>query len=257
MGILTYNQRIIRTAGLNVDEAVDLIRGKAGTPVTLEIAREKEESLLTFTIIRDNIIIPTLDTETRGDTFIISLYNFDAMAEADFRKAMGEFASSPATNLVLDLRGNPGGFLDAAVGIASYFVPAGEIIVREQSEGNEDENGTHISKGYQLTKQPNKMAVLIDGGSASASEIVAGALHEHDIAILIGTQSFGKGSVQELIPLSHDTALKLTIAQWLTPNGISISKEGLTPDIVVERTADDVTAGKDPQLDAALESVHK
>ncbi len=243
------------TAGLNVDEAVDLIRGEPGTSVILEIAREGEAEFLSFTVIRDTIVVPTLDTETKENTFIISLYNFDALASTEFRKAMGEFAQSPAENLLLDLRGNPGGFLDAAVDIASYFVPAGEVIVSEHSDGNPEENTSHLSKGFTLAKQPKKMAILIDGGSASASEIVAGALHEHDIAKLIGTQSFGKGSVQELIPLSHNTALKMTIAKWLTPKGTSISDGGLTPDIVVEKTADDITAGKDPQLDAALKEL--
>ena len=243
------------TYGLSVDEAVKRIRGEAGTEVTLEIAREKTEGLLTFKIVRDNIVVPTLATETRGDVFIVSLYNFDAMATTDFREAMREFTLSPATRLIIDLRGNPGGFLDAAVDIASYFVPAGEIIVSEHSEKDEAENGEHVSKGFVLSKKPEKIAVLINEGSASASEIVAGALQEHDVATLVGAQSFGKGSVQELIPLTFDTSLKLTIAQWLTPKGNSISDGGLTPDIAIENEPGTIGTPNDAQLNKALEIV--
>lgn len=240
------------TAGMNVDDAVGLIRGEEGTVVTLEVLRDGHDDFLTFDIIRDIIVIPTLDTETRGDTFIISLYNFDANAPSEFRKAMNAFVASNADNLILDVRGNPGGFLDAAVDIASYFVPAGDIIVEERYDGDDVDDVVHRSRGYVLRRAPARMVVLVDEGSASASEIVAGALQEHDVATLVGAQTFGKGSVQELIPITSDTALKLTVAQWLTPEGNSISDGGLTPDVIVEASNDELI---DLQLERALEIV--
>ncbi len=242
------------TAGITVDEAVNLIRGEPGTVVQLGIRRGEGE-MQTIPVTRDIISIPTLETETRGDVFIISLYNFDALSLSDFRRAMTEWGSSPADKLILDLRGNPGGYLESAVSIASYFVPTGDVIVRERVDGEADEV-VHRSKGLVLNKQPKKIVVLVNEGSASASEILAGALQEHHLATLVGTKTFGKGSVQELIPITLTTSLKLTVAQWLTPNGNSISKGGLTPDVVAEITLDDIAAGKDPQMDRALEIVH-
>ncbi|MEK7606011.1 MAG: S41 family peptidase [Patescibacteria group bacterium] len=243
------------TSGLTVDEAVKRIRGEEGTEVVLEIAREGADEFLTFTLVRAKIVVPTLKTEVRNNVFILSLYNFDALATMRFKQAMQEFAQSSADRMIIDLRGNPGGFLDAAVDIASYFVPAGDIIVSERSEKDEEQNKEHLSKGYVLPKKPAKIIVLINGGSASASEIVAGALKEHDIATLVGTQSFGKGSVQELIPITFDTSLKVTVAQWYTPDGTSISLEGLAPDVVVETEPGTVGTPDDLQLEKALELV--
>ncbi len=244
------------TAALTVDEAVGKIRGEPGTVVTLGITREGSDEILSIPVTRDTISIPTLDTEVRGNTFIISLYNFDALSASEFRNAMGMFERSSADRLILDMRGNPGGFLDAAVSIASYFIPAGEVIVAEHADKAE-EDVVHRSRGFTLKKEPKKMVVLVDGGSASASEIVAGALQEHGRALLVGTQTFGKGSVQELIPITLSTSLKLTVAQWLTPNGVSISEGGLTPDVVVDVTPEDIEAGRDLQLERALQEVEK
>jgi len=242
------------TNGLSVDEAVDLIRGEPGTSVDITFFREGETEPRELTIVREKIIVPTLDSELRADgIFVISLYNFDAHATADFRQAIKEFSATKSDKLIIDVRGNPGGYLDAAVSIASYFLPEGEVIVRESIDGAEET--VYRSKGYARTTKPLKMVVLVDGGSASASEILAGALQENNIAKLVGSQTFGKGSVQELISITGDTSLKLTIAQWLTPGGTSISKEGLTPDIIVERTAEDFEAEKDPQLDAAVADI--
>lgn len=243
------------TAGITVDEAVNLIRGEPGTDVVLGVGRGEGETL-TISITRDIISIPTLETETRSDVFIISLYNFDALSASDFRRAMAEWGSSSADKLIIDLRGNPGGFLESAVSIASYFVPTGEIIVRERIDGESDEI-VHRSKGFTLNKKPKKMVVLVDEGSASASEILAGALKEHDLATLVGMQTFGKGSVQELVPITLSTSLKLTVAQWLTPDGNSISDGGLTPDVVVDLTLEDIEAEKDPQMEKALELIHE
>ncbi len=240
------------TGDMSVDEAVKNIRGPVGTKVILTIARKGEKELLTKTITRDSIQIPTMDTELRPDgIFVMHLYNFGATAPSEMRKGLKQFLQSGSTKLILDLRGNPGGYLEGAVDIASWFLPAGSVIVSEDFGGKETPN-IHRSKGYNIFKDNWKMVVLVNEGSASASEILAGALQEHKRAVLVGTKTFGKGSVQELIKITPDTSLKVTIARWLTPNGISISQNGLTPDIKVERTPEQYLSGEDPQLDAAV-----
>ncbi len=240
------------TAELSADEAVKRIRGDIGTDVVLTLARDGSDELLTFTITRENISIPTLDTELRSDgIFLISLYNFDAKSPEQVRQALTEFVASKSTKLILDLRGNPGGFLDASVDIASYFLPEGAVVVREKFDQGREED-VYRSAGYPLLENTFDMVVLVDEGSASASEILAGALQEHDIATIVGQKTFGKGSVQELIPISGGGSLKLTVGEWTTPEGKSISDGGLTPDILIERTFEDFEAGKDPQLDSAV-----
>lgn len=245
------------TEGIGVDEAVQRIRGEKGTEVKFTIFRKGEAEFRDVTVVRDTITIPTSKTEVRGDVFVISLYSFNAISELEIQKALREYVKSDKKKLILDLRGNPGGYLQSAVTIGSYFLPLGKTIVRESFGGGIKEE-VYRSSGRELgTHAPEKMVVLIDGGSASASEILAGALQEHGVATLVGAQSFGKGSVQELVPLDDGSSLKVTVARWLTPNGISISEGGLTPDIAVERTAEDRTAEKDPQMDAALEFLAK
>lgn len=245
------------TEGMNVDEAVQLIRGEKGTKVTLTIFRKGEDGFREIEVTRDTITIPTSKTEIKDNAFIISLYSFNAISEAEMQAALRAYVRSGKKNLIIDLRGNPGGYLQSAVSIASYFLSAGKVVVRENfGEGIEE----HIyrSSGKTLDGHtPEKIVVLVDGGSASASEILAGALQEHSVAKLIGSQTFGKGSVQELVKLDDGSSLKVTVARWLTPNGKSISEGGLTPDIVVERTQEDRVAEKDPQLDAALEYLKK
>lgn len=241
------------TEGMGIDEAVRLIRGEKGTEVTLTMYRQGNTEFTDFVVVRDTITIPTSKTEVRDDVFLITLYSFNAIAEAEMQSALREYVKSGKRKLVLDLRGNPGGYLQSAVSIASYFLPLGKTIVREHYGDTTDED-VYRSSGKELgTHKPEKFVVLVDGGSASASEILAGALKEHGVATVIGSQTFGKGSVQELIELDAGSSLKVTIARWLTPNGLSISEGGLTPDIVVERTAEDRMAERDPQLDAALE----
>jgi carboxyl-terminal processing protease len=154
--------------------------------------------------------------------------------------------------LVLDLRGNPGGYLQTAVSVASYFLPAGKVIVNE-SFRDESKNEVFRSRGRQIQLfTPENLVVLVDGGSASAAEIVAGALQDHGVATIIGAQTFGKGSVQELLNLDGGSSLKVTVARWLTPNGTSISNGGLTPDILIARTPQQRVAEEDPQKDAAI-----
>ncbi|HRY62976.1 MAG TPA: S41 family peptidase, partial [Candidatus Paceibacterota bacterium] len=185
--------------------------------------------------------------------FVVRLFNFSAPSADLFRDALRKFIFSGSDKLVLDLRGNPGGYLEAAVDMASWFLPSGKVIVSEEFGTNSNQApNIHRSKGYNIfDPKVLKMAILIDKGSASASEILAGALNEHGVAKLVGEKSFGKGSVQELIPVTGDTFLKITVAKWMTPNGHSISDFGLTPDIIVPITKEDIAAGKDPQLERA------
>jgi len=245
----------ISTEDMSIDEAVNLIRGEKGTEVALEIYREGTFALLNISVTRDTINIPTVETEQQEDVFIISLYSFNALAERRMAEALNEYQKSGTNKLIIDLRGNPGGYLQSAVAISSYFLPAGEVIVREQfSEGATEE--VYRSSGKTLGQStPEELVVLINGGSASASEIVAGALSQRGGATLIGETSFGKGSVQELVNLPNGSSLKVTIARWLTPDGTSISKGGLVPDISIKRSVEQMQANEDPQLAAALRYV--
>lgn len=240
------------SSGMATEQAVTLIRGKSGTTVTLTVSRDGVEQPFKVSIVRAKIDVPTVKTEEKGDVFVISLYSFTANSANLFRNALKEFIDSGHHKLVLDLRGNPGGYLDAAVDMASWFLPSGATIVREDF-GKGREERVLRSKGFDIFTDKLRMVVLVDGGSASASEILAGALAENDVAELVGVKTFGKGSVQELVPITDDTSLKVTIARWLTPNGHSISQQGIEPEHVVERTQADVAARKDPQMERALE----
>ena len=241
------------TASLTTDEAVGLIRGEKGTQVSFTVFRDGEEEPFEVKVTRAVIDIPTISTEElSGGVFLIELYNFSANSPNLFRQALREFIISGKSRLVIDLRGNPGGYLEAAIDMASWFLPAGKVIVREDF-GAEREEKIYRSKGYDVFNENLKLAILVNGGSASASEILAGALREHNRAILVGEKTFGKGSVQELVSITPETSLKVTIARWLTPNGLSISKAGIVPDEIVEMTTEDRKAGRDPQLKRAIE----
>jgi carboxyl-terminal processing protease len=240
------------TERMNLDEAVSLIRGERGTTVNLSLYRDGSLELLELAIVRDVITIPTIKTEEVGDVFVISLYNFNALAESGMQNALRAYTESGKKKLLLDLRGNPGGFLQSSISIASYFLPTGKVVLRE-SFGGETEEVLYRSQGRMLGSfAPEDMVILVDGGSASASEILAGALQEYKVATIIGDTTFGKGSVQELVRLPNGSSLKVTIARWFTPEGRSISEGGLEPDIFVERTPEDRVNEVDPQKDAAL-----
>ena len=244
------------TSGLNTGEAIKIIKGKKGTKVKFTLVREGVKEPLIIEVIRDVINIPTIDTEIKGDVFIIRLYNFSAISSNSFRGALRKFVESGKYKMVIDLRGNPGGYLESAVDMASWFLPSGKVVVKEDFK-NEKDTQIFRSKGYNIFNNQLKLVILIDGGSASASEILAGALHEHGIATLVGTQSFGKGSVQELVEITSDTSLKVTIARWLTPKGTSISNGGLTPDVVVKFDEKEFLKGVDNQLEKAIEILNK
>lgn len=241
------------TNDMSIDGAIDLIHGQKGTSVTLTVLRQGESKTRDITIVRDNIQIPTIDTELRSDgIFVIKFYSFSENSALLFRDALVKFINSKSSKLILDLRGNPGGYLESAVNISSWFIDEGDVIL---SEDRGDGSKPHIyrSHGPRLFTDNLDFIVLVDGGSASASEILAGALHDHGIATLVGEKTFGKGSVQELVKITDDTSLKVTVAKWLTPNGVSISLKGIDPDVKVPITQKDLDANRDPQLDKAVE----
>lgn len=241
------------TLEMSTDQAVKLIRGPGGTKVKITFLVQGTGKPVVRTITRDVINIPTLDTSTKpGGIFVIRLYSFTAESPNLFRNALREFVLSGNHKLILDLRGNPGGYLDAAWDMASWFLSAGKIVVKEDF-GKNGSPKLYRSKGYDVFNSNLKMLILVDSGSASASEILAGALKEQGIAKLVGTKTFGKGSVQELVSVTPDTSLKVTIAHWLTPNGHNLSHEGLEPDYKVEPTDKDIQNKNDVQMNRAIE----
>jgi len=245
------------TSGLNIETAVKLIRGDIGTTVTLLILSDGEKEPREIKIVRETINIPTLDTELREDgIFVIKLYSFSANSAELFHKALKEFSLTKSNKLLLDLRGNPGGYLDASVSMASWFLEGGKTVVIEDY-GNNLKQKIYRSQGYNIFNDSLKFVILIDSGSASASEILAGAMQDYKKAIIVGEQSYGKGSVQELVNITPDTFLKITVANWLTPNGNSISEKGLTPDYEILFTKKDIDNNIDPQLNKAVELLNK
>jgi carboxyl-terminal processing protease len=247
--VLTINGK--STEGISTDEAVKLIRGPKGSTVTFGIDRNGVQKELKA--VRDTIEVPTINHtyDPKTGVYTIALYEFSANSADLFDGAFKDFQSTGSKKLIIDLRGNPGGYLEAAVRMASHFLPSGTTVVTEDYKGKQ-ENLVHKSTGSGGLPNGTKVAILIDQGSASASEIFSGALQDNKAATLIGTRSFGKGSVQELVSVGK-ASLKVTVARWLTPSGRSISDGGLTADIKVERTQDDVTAGKDPQMTRAVQ----
>ncbi|MEK7599098.1 MAG: S41 family peptidase [Patescibacteria group bacterium] len=238
------------SSDLTLDEAVRLIRGKKGTEVVLAVLRGNEDKTREIKVVRDVIQIPLLETESRASgIFIIRLFSFSEKSPLAFRQALRQMVESGADKIIIDFRNNPGGFLEAAVDIASWFLPPGKVVVKEDfGKGQET---IHRSRGYNVFNNV-PVVILVNGGSASASEIVAGALQDYGIARLVGAKTFGKGSVQEMVPITAETALKVTIARWLTPLGRSISENGLAPDVAVEGASENESA-VDPQLDKAIE----
>lgn len=240
------------TADLLLDEAVRLIRGERGTTVKLLVLRDNFDNPKEYSIVRDTIKVQILTTEREENgIFVIKLHHFTENAASEFRKAVQEFYDSQSQKLVLDLRNNPGGFLNVSIDIASWFLPAGEIVARERyGDGEED---IYRSNGYRLFESV-PMVVLVNEGSASASEILAGALRDVRDIKLVGAKTFGKGSVQEVLPLPGGSSLKITIAKWLTPHGDEINNKGLEPDVKVTLPpTEDQDPAKDPILEKGIE----
>jgi carboxyl-terminal processing protease len=246
----------VASSGYSLDEAVKRIRGAKGTSVKLTIFREGDEETRDITVERGIISVKSVRSETKeGNIAYIRVSRFGEDTDALFTEAVKKAASDQSKGVIIDLRSNPGGFLDTAVEMASFMLPSGQIVVIEE-DGAGKRKELKARGGDILSALPT--VVLINEGSASASEILAGALRENrDNVTLIGKKSYGKGSVQELIPVGKDTAVKITVARWLTPEGHQINKAGITPDIEVGMTAEDRENKRDPQLDRALEELKK
>lgn len=239
---------------LSVSEAVSKIRGPEGTKVKLKIVRSNSEEL-EFEIVRSKITIPSVTSEIiEGNIGYIKVSRFSDDTAGLSREAAEKFKRAGVAGVILDMRGNPGGLLDSAVDISGLWLPKGKTVLQEKRGGKVIRSFT--AKGSAVL-QGVPTVVLIDEGSASASEITAGALKDNDAATLIGQKTFGKGSVQQLESLSAGSILKVTIARWYTPGGKNIDKEGIEPDQKVERTADDFAAGRDPQKEAAINFLKK
>lgn len=239
----------LNTLGMDVTTAVGHIRGPSTSTVTLTILRDGWKKPNEFTIHRAVINIPAVLVQYKpGNVAHIRVMQFNENTGADFERALREVERREASGVVLDLRNNPGGYLEAAIEMASQWVPEGQPVVIEKFSGG-DEN-THRSTGrHRLTNM--KTVVLVNGGSASASEIVAGALKDHKLATLIGEKTFGKGSVQDFETFPDGSALKITVAEWLTPGRHTINNTGITPDIEIKED-EEAGVGKDAVLDKAL-----
>lgn len=236
------------TKDFSVDQAVSKIRGPKGTEVVLSIYNSSIDEIREVKIIRDKIFIKSVKYEKlENDIFLIKISAFNDDTSSLFSEAVKQFISSGSKKLIIDLRSNPGGYLETAVNLLGEWIN-GEVAVIEKFA--DDKQLDYPAKGLNRLSSYNTV-VLINGGSASASEIMAGALKDYGKATIIGETSYGKGSVQMLRSLSDGSALKVTVAKWLTPKGQDISKEGIKPDVEVELTYDDYMAVKDPQMDAA------
>ncbi|MEK9175084.1 MAG: S41 family peptidase, partial [Patescibacteria group bacterium] len=251
------------TQDYSVEDAVRHIRGPRGTKVKLTILRNGEDDPRNIEIARDVINVPIINTDTSQltrnaknkiniphDIFVLQLYSFSENSSLEFRNALRQMAQGGQQKLILDLRNNPGGYLESAVQIASWFLSQGQVVVQEDY-GNNDKR-FHRSYGNNVFNNL-PMVILVNQGSASASEILAGALQDYGIAKLVGEKTFGKGSVQELLPLTDNTSIKITVAKWLTPNGRDISAGGLTPDYEVKTNEKNIEDDRDPVLEKAME----
>lgn len=240
------------TAGMSVEEAVTKIRGKEGAKVTLRILRDKTQDL-SFIIARATIKVPSVKSKVLdGNIGYLQITRFGDDTALLARQAVAEFKAKSVRGVILDLRDNPGGRLDAAVDVSSLWLPKGAVVLQERQNGVVVDTDT--ASGDNLL-QDIPTAVLINAGSASASEITAGALKDNKAATLFGSKSFGKGSVQQIEPLSGGSELKVTIARWHRPNGQNIDKKGITPDTEVKMTDDDYKNNRDPQQDAAIKFI--
>ncbi len=236
------------TEGMEMDTAVNMMRGRVGTTVTLTIYRKSDKKMHDFKIIREIIKVPTVEGRIIPGTKIahVSIVQFTSNTDTELERTLNELEISKQKGIILDLRGNPGGELEAAVRVADYFVPEGPIVYIDYRTEEEE-----------MYKADNKflnlpLVVLVDGHSASASEIVAGAIKDTKAGTLVGTKTYGKGVVQSLYELQNDAGLKLTTGKYLTPLKHDINKKGIEPDIKVEQPEN---AEKDVQLEKAIEII--
>ena len=243
----------IQVQGKTLSEAVDLMRGPVGSSIELTIRRRGEKKALKFNIIREIIEIQSVKTDLLEDNIgYIRLTSFNENSSEQIQKKIKELENNKNVNsYILDLRNNPGGLLTQAIKISDFFLDNGEIVSTKSRK--KSENRKWFAKKGDLTNG-KKLIILINYGSASASEIVAGALKDHKRAILIGENSYGKGSVQSIIPLKNDGAIRLTVAKYYLPSGKSISEVGVSPDIIVNEEGDKfkIKTDKDNQLNYAI-----
>ena len=232
-------------SGWTVDQVVQKIRGEIGSKVTVKVLRDRETK--DITVVRQEVKSPTVEAEIVGDVGILTVHRFNSETGPLARTEAEKFVSSGVKRVVLDLRGNPGGEVTAAQALAGLWLDNQVILTQRR--------GDEIIQTNKSTGRPIlgdiKTVILINGGSASASEIVAGALRDYDKATLVGETTYGKGSVQAVIRLSGGSQLKVTESRWFTPKGKNIDKTGIEPDVKVELTADDVNNNRDPQLEKA------
>jgi carboxyl-terminal processing protease len=251
--ILQVGDKVIQN--MDVTEAVMLIRGPKGTKVTLQILRAKQDAF-TVELTRDTIRTPFVESKLIEGTTLayLRLNEFGATAPNEVATALRELLAQKPTGMILDLRSNPGGYLPVSIDVASQFLKADlPVLIVKDKKGNADVSRS--KRGGLATEIP--LVVLIDAGSASASEIVSGALKDHKRATLIGVKTFGKGSVQHVYTLSDQSQLNVTIARFFSPGGNEINDVGVTPDIEVKVTEDDIANKVDPQLDAAIKFLQK
>jgi len=229
------------------------IRGPRDTEVILTIFREGAEATQDIKIVRGVIVVKSIKTEMRSDkVFVITVTSFNDDTQELFDKAVLEAFQANPKAIIVDLRNNPGGYLDTAIEMASEWIEEGPIVFEKYTDDNKLE---HSARGRAILKDI-KTVVLVNQGSASASEIVAGALQDYGKATLIGRQTYGKGSVQSLLNLDDGSSLKITVAKWLTPKGRSINDEGIAPDYEVELGEEDYNANRDPQFEAAISFIN-
>jgi carboxyl-terminal processing protease len=243
-------------AGFSLEEVVSRIRGPKDTSVMLGILPLGKSPMITKTLTRQSIHIPSVETKNvtgkTGDIALITLNQFGDDTVESVTKAL-ENISPKTKGIILDLRFNGGGYLEGAVDIVSMFVDKGMVVTVERRDAPPE---VHLVSGHPL--EPSRpLVVLVNGGSASASEITAGALQDLKRATIVGTQTFGKGTVQEVLELAGGSSLRVTVARWLTPSGHDLGKKGITPDVIIDRTLEHMKDGKDPQLDKAMEILEK
>jgi carboxyl-terminal processing protease len=234
------------TVGFDADKTVQVIRGDVGTTVKITVKRASEN--MSFTITREKINNPSVSSELRGDIGILTVTRFDQETVGLVRKEVTAMKNKGMNKLVVDFRGNGGGYLDAAPGVAGMWLKD-KLVVSVKAHNGQPQR--LYSEGDVLLKGV-KTAVIVNGSSASATEIVTAALKYYKVVTVVGEKTYGKGSVQELVPLANDAMLKVTIKRWYTPAGDNVNKKGITPDVSVGLTQADLDAGHDPQLEKAI-----
>ncbi len=251
---LQPTDQIVRVEGQDItqmtqEEGIALVRGPAGTLVRLGIQRVGEAEILKFEVMRAKIMVPSIESKILdGNIGYVRLSQFEFSTAPDLRVALQNLDANHLAGLILDVRGNPGGYLTTVIDVASAFIPDGDIVI-ERTPNNETE---HAALGNAIAPDV-PMVILVDQGSASASELLAGALQDHQRATVVGMQTFGKGSVQSWFELTNGGGVRITISRWYTPDGHSVSEVGITPDVVVEYVPEARSGVEDNQLETALQ----